>query len=231
MNAPELALHHQRLSLRAAQVRNRLGHVEEQLATDPVVNALEEQLAAARDRRRHLELRLRESDGEASAQRARVRSRRGQLMSGRIRNPTELVKLTAEVDRLAEELARDEDQELVLMQDAEELDAELASLERQLEEAQARREEARGPLEGQRSDLAGQLQQLESERDETWTSLPAEWRRAYEQASNRLRDPVGEVVSNQCQGCRVQVTSNGMQILRRGGLIRCDNCDRVLVIA
>jgi uncharacterized protein len=231
MNAPELALHHQRLALRAAQVRNRLTHTEDQLAHDPVVSGLEEQLAAARDRRRHLELRLRQSDGEASARRARVRARRGELMSGRIRNPTELVKLTAEVDRLAGELAKEEDEELVLMQEAEELDAEVASLEKQLQEAEARREEARGPLESQRADLAGQLQQLESERDEAWASLPAEWSHAYEQASNRLRDPVAEVVNAQCQGCRVQVTSNGMQILRRGGLVRCDNCDRVLVMA
>lgn len=231
MNAPELALHHQRLSQRAAQARNRLAHVEEQLASDPVVVAVQEQLTGARDRRRRLELRLRESDGEASAQRQRVRARRGDLMSGRIRNPTELVKLTAEVDRLAEELARDEDRELLLMQEAEEVDAELASLERRLEEAEARREEARGPLESQRADLAQQVEQLESERDEAWATLPDEWRHAYEQAANRLRDPIAEVVNAQCQGCRVQVTSNGLQILRRGGLIRCDNCDRLLVMA
>jgi hypothetical protein len=230
MNAPELALQHQRLSLRLAQVRNQLARVEDQLANDPVVSGLEEQVAAGRDRRRHLELRMRDSDGQVSARRQRVRSRRSDLMSGRIRNPTELVKLTHEVERLAGELSHEEDAELVLMEEAEQLDAELASLRRQLEEAEARRDAARGPLETQRGDLSGQLEQLETERDDAWASLPGEWRHAYERAGNRLRDPVAEVVSGQCQGCRVAVTSNGMQVLRRGGLVHCDNCGRLLVV-
>jgi hypothetical protein len=29
----------------------------------------------------------------------------------------------------------------------------------------------------------------------------------------------------------VSVTSNGMQVLRRGGLLLCDNCGRLLVVA
>jgi predicted CXXCH cytochrome family protein len=39
------------------------------------------------------------------------------------------------------------------------------------------------------------------------------------------------VLHNQCQTCHVTVTSNGMQVLRRGGLVLCDNCGRILVVA
>jgi predicted nucleic acid-binding Zn-ribbon protein len=39
------------------------------------------------------------------------------------------------------------------------------------------------------------------------------------------------MADGQCQGCRVTVTSSGMQALRRGGLVYCENCGRILVIA
>ena len=48
---------------------------------------------------------------------------------------------------------------------------------------------------------------------------------------HRQADPVAQVVGGQCQACRVQVTSSGMQTLRRAGLVHCDNCGRILVVA
>ena len=45
--------------------------------------------------------------------------------------------------------------------------------------------------------------------------------------------PVAQVVGNQCQACRVTVTSSGMQLLRKGSddLVHCENCGRILVLA
>jgi predicted nucleic acid-binding Zn-ribbon protein len=73
------------------------------------------------------------------------------------------------------------------------------------------------------------LAAVEAERAETWEAIPAEFRAAYSRI--RLADPVAEVVNNQCQGCRVTVTSSGMQQLRRHVLVMCEHCGRILVMA
>src|SRR5207237_1199794 len=117
----------------------------------------EEALAAAREAQQAIQLRLRESDRDREAHRARLRSREKELMSGRIRSPSELMQLSTEVQHLKASFADLEEAELRLME------------------------------EGER---------------------------------------------NQCLAWHVTVTSSGMQILRKGdGIVQCENCGRILVMA
>ena len=44
----------------------------------------------------------------------------------------------------------------------------------------------------------------------------------------RMKPGVAQVINNQCQACRVTVTSSGMQMLRKGDeLVHCENCGRI----
>ena len=38
------------------------------------------------------------------------------------------------------------------------------------------------------------------------------------------------MVNGQCEGCRVQLTANELQVLRRGERFTCQNCNRILVL-
>lgn len=228
MNVPETALHHQRLVARAAQLRAGIERLQAELGADPV-GALERQLTAAGAAHRELELQLREREREVEAQRARLRARERELMSGRIKNPGELVKLSAEVEHMKVALGREEERELELMEQEERLQAELVRLRRELEEARARASEAAAGLRQRLQRDLEALATAESEREEAWSRLPPEWQQAYRRAASRVPNPVAEVVGGQCQGCRVGVTSSGLQVLRRGGLLFCDNCGRILV--
>jgi uncharacterized protein len=231
VNAPELALHHQRLTHQASLLRSDLERVEARLANDPDVRRLEDELEHAQKARRELELRLRASEKEAEDQRQRMRGRERELMSGRIKNATELMKLSEEVDRLKLGLGEAEDVELAIMEDVEVADGQLAELQGRLDEARAASEAARPELEARRDGDLARATELEAERDQVWGQLPDDWRRAYERVRSRVANPVAEVVAGQCQACHVSVTSNGMQILRRAGIVYCDNCDRLLVMA
>jgi predicted nucleic acid-binding Zn-ribbon protein len=229
MNVPELALHHQRLDQRAGHLRAQIARLEAQLASDPTAERLDQARAEAETARREVELRLREREREAEDRGSRLRSRERELMSGRIRNPAELMKLTHEVEHLKAVVGEYEEAALELMEEQEGLETELARLRRELEDARARTAAAAPEQRARLERLEADLAQVQVERDAAWQDLPADWRLAYRRV--RVADPVAEVVHGQCQACRVAVTSNGIQVLRRAGLLQCDNCGRLLVRA
>jgi predicted nucleic acid-binding Zn-ribbon protein len=231
MNVPEIALHHQRLAARVAHLRAQIQRHLAELAGDPEAESLERALQAASTARQDLELRLRDRDREVESQRARLRSRERELMSGRIKNPTELMKMDEEVRHLRASLSSEEDAELELMEEQERLEREVEGLGRALEEARSRAAVAVPALRERIAREEAELASAESEASSSWQQLPPDWQSAYERVAARIANPVAEVVGNQCQACRVAVTSNGMQVLRRAGLIRCDNCGRILVVA
>jgi predicted nucleic acid-binding Zn-ribbon protein len=230
MNVPELALHHQRLDQRAALLRGQIERLREVLATDPVADRLERDVAAGEAERRELDLAVREREREAEAQRTRLRGRERELMSGRIRNPTELTKLNEEVDHLKAALRVHEDGELELMERQEALEVDLARLGRELVAARERTAAAAPELMERLERLERELAEVEAERDATWERVPADWQTAYRRVRSRQSDPVAEVVNGQCGACRVALTSSGMQAVRRAALIQCDNCGRILVV-
>ena len=231
MNVPEIALHHQRLAARVAQLRAQIVRQQAELSGDLEADRLERALEVATAARQELELRLRERDREVESHRGRLRARERDLMSGRIKNPTELMKLDDEVRHLRTALSSEEDAELELMEEQERLESEVERLALALEAARTRAAEAAPVIRDRIRREEAELTAAESEAASMWEQLPADWQVAYRRVAARIANPVAEVVGNQCQACRVAVTSRGMQVLRRAGLIQCDTCGRILVVA
>jgi len=231
MNIPELALRYQRLDQRAAQIRVQIARIEVALADNLEPERLERERASAEVARRNIELRLRERERETEGRRTRLRARERELMSGRVRNPTELMKMQQEVQHLKVAVGAEEDAQLMLMEQQESLDVDLSRLTRELEAARERAAAAAPELRQRLEHLTAELAQVEADREATWDLVPADWQLAYRRVQRRLADPVAEVAGNQCQACHVAVTSSGMQALRRAALLRCDNCGRILVVA
>lgn len=231
MNVPEIALHHQRLEARTSVLRAQLERRRAELSADPEAESLRRALDDATAARRDLEVRLRDRDRTVESQRTRVRTRERELMSGRINNPSELMKLEQEVRQLKSALSSEEDLELEVMEEQERVDREVQRLETALEAAESRAAEAAPGLREQIARLEEELATTESEAASTWEQLPPDWQTAYRRVGSRIPNPIAEVLHNQCQACRVTVTSNGMQVLRRGGLVTCDNCGRILVVS
>ena len=231
MNIPELALRHQHLDARAFQLRAQIERLELELAGDPEVERLAREADERDAARRDLELQVRQRERDVEGRRTRLRSRERELMSGRISSPSELMRLSSEVDHLKAAVAEEEDAELQLMEQQERVEGELARLLEQLEAARRRIEAAAPGRREALERLRAGLEAAEAERDETWRQLPPDWQTAYRRVAARVANPVAEVMGGQCQACRVAVTSSGMQVLRRAGLLQCDNCGRLLVVA
>ena len=228
MGPGELMLHHSRLEERVAAIGSEIRRLDARLASDPEAETLQSKLAEARSRQEQLARRLRERDREREDHRMKMRARERELMSGRIRNPTELMQMSAEVDHMKARLADEEDAELRLMEEAEQADAEVRRLDEALTSARRSSEAATPELRAALERRREQLVALERERDEVWSQLPSPYQAEYRRI--RVRPPVAEVVNGQCSACRVAVTTKQMQQLRRGdAIVHCDNCGRVLV--
>lgn len=231
MSVPQVAIQHQRLETREAQLKAHIERLEAQLARNPEIERLEQQVASGESARRELELRVLQRERDAEARRTKVRSRERELMSGRINNPGELVRLSSEVEHMKAALLEEEDAELLLLEEQERVDKETALAQAALDEARARGVAAEPGLRDELQRLLADLAEVVGEREAAWSELPSDWQKAYRRARARYSNPVAQVMQGQCQACHVAVTSNGMQVLRRGSLHSCDNCGRLLVVA
>ena len=231
MKPAQLLFEHLRLVERERALRDAIERVTSRLESDPEVVELEGRLAEARSAQEVAAARLRESDHEREAHRTKLRSREKELMSGRIRSPSELMQMSDEVSHMKARFEAEEAAELQLMEDAEAADESVRETSASLEESRKR---SMGENPGLKKDLEAsiaELAEVEAERDHVWEHVPPVARTAYSRM--RMYPPVAPVVGNQCQACRVMVTSSGMQLLRKGSdeLVHCEHCGRILVLA
>ena len=230
MKPAQLLLAYQRLVERERELRDEIERIETLLASNPDVAAAEQALAEAKAREQALELRIRESDRERETHRGRLNMRERELMSGRIRNPTDLIQLNQEVEHMRASFAAEEAAELQLMEEGE-------AANEAMREASARLDDARTRFAGDEPGLRRELESLQAELElvksdgaSAWSQIPANFQSAFLRI--RAHPAVAEVDHNQCQECHVTVTSSGMQALRKGeDVVHCDNCGRILVIA
>jgi predicted nucleic acid-binding Zn-ribbon protein len=230
MKSAQLLLEYQRLVERERALREDVSQLESRIAADPEVTALEETLAGKREAQQAVALRLRESDLERETHRTKLKSREKELMSGRIRNPTDLMQMSDEVKHMKTSFAEEEEVQLRLMEEAEMADDEVRETIKQLEEAQRRAAAEQPALKQELESQQADLNAVEAERDQIWSQVPPAAQTAFSRV--RVRPVVAPVERNQCQVCHVTVTSSGMQMLRKGDeIVHCENCGRILVFA
>jgi predicted nucleic acid-binding Zn-ribbon protein len=230
MKPAQLLLAYMRLVERERELRDEIERVESLLASDPSVVHAEEALAGARESQQAIQLRLRESDRERESNRTRLRARERELMSGRIRNPTELMQMSEEVQHMKARFAEEEEAELRLMEEGELADLAVLQASEHLQDARTR---SAGDEPALRRDLdawQAELATVKADSQAVWGQVPTASQNAFLRV--RAHPPVAEVDHNQCLACHVTVTSSGMQVLRKGDeIVNCDNCGRILVMS
>ena len=230
MKPGQLLLAYQRLVEKERELRDEIERVESVLTANPDVVSAEEGLAAAKSEQQAIQLRLRESDRERETHRSRLRSREKELMSGRIRNPGELMQMNEEVQHLKASFAEEEEAELHLMEEAELAEATVREAAERVDEARARSAADEPALRRDLESWQAELASVKADSEALWAQLSPSAQNAYLRV--RAHPPVAEVDRNQCLACRVTVTSSGMQVLRKGDdIVHCDNCSRILVMA
>lgn len=228
MNSAQLLLRYQALADQERTLRESIAVAEARLQSDPVVVELEDALAVAKQKQDEVAARLRESDRLREDHRSRLRSREKELMSGRIRNPTELMQMSEEVAHMKARFAEEEEAEFQIMEDAEAADVAAREASAALDAARRTSAKEEPALRAQLDEWKQQLSEVEADKNAVWAEVPQRDQAVFSRI--RVRPPISQVRGTQCAACHVTVTSSGMQALRKGeSLVQCENCGRILV--
>jgi predicted nucleic acid-binding Zn-ribbon protein len=83
-------------------------------------------------------------------------------------------------------------------------------------------------LEVKVAQMNDEIAQLIVQRTEKETNVPAEWLEKYIMMRARVADPVVEIFHQSCGACSHMITQQEMIRAKRGALVQCNNCYRLL---
>lgn len=191
-------------------------------AANSEVTRLSESLEKiARERRR--------VDGELSDQQELLKKYQGQLMQ--VKNQQQYAAAWKEIDATRKHVKDLEDSVLKSMTEAE-------AIQKQLDENRAGHDDLKGRWEKAHSEWQHSLGDLRSEADalkkkaaEIEAQLPQRLRDEFQKiARQRHGVAVAHVVNESCSSCRTRVRPALSQQLRRGEIVRCEGCHRILYL-
>ncbi len=171
-------------------------------------------------------------EGEISLVEAKTGKEEKRLFSGAVANPRELGALQAEVEMLKRKRSTAEDSLLEVMVQRDDAVETMQRLASEREGAASQAEQLSATVDALISDIDAQLGSHQEARQGISAELPEDLVRLYEQ----VRDAKGGVgaaalVGGACQGCHTQLAAKEVERLRAaGGVQRCDNCRRILVV-
>lgn len=208
---------------RLAEVREDLGETDDLIRAREAVAEMESELKGLRSRTRAVEL-------DVAAVADKLKKNQDRLYSGRVRNPKELANLQEEAAALRRRQSELEDNQLELMIETEEAEAELAERQARLGQIEAAWRADQAALQAEKEELALRLLELEEERNTMRARLGAAELAEYDD----LRASYGGVAvvllkRGICQTCGVDVPTGVARAVERGeGFHYCPVCNRLL---
>lgn len=171
-------------------------------------------------------------EGEIELLEQKIGREEQRMFAGSVSNPKELSALQAEVESLKRKKSGLEDQLLEVMEARESSSATVARITGERDQSSAESTELTGTVEVLIADIDAQLAKHSSQRDQVAAEIPADLLSLYEKIRAQ-KHGVGAAALEQgtCQGCHTKLPQKEIERMRaEGGLQRCDNCRRILVI-
>jgi len=216
--------------------------LEERKASLPEAQRLSEVNAQLAELTADLEIAQKQNDEVARAQDKlegeigiideKIAREEQRLFGGAVSNPKELGALQAEVAMLKRNRAEAEDSLLEVMVQREDATATLERLRGERDEATRRAEQLTATVKQLTTEIDTQLEAHSAKRQAASTPLPADLLELYEKL-RATKNGVGAAAleSGTCQGCHTKLPNKEVERIKtEGGLQRCENCRRILVV-
>lgn len=216
-------LEHQRSTLPEAA---RLAEVREQIAE------LDSDLEIARKQLDEIQREVARLEGEIELIDQKIGREEQRMFSGSVSNPKELSALQAEVESLKRKKSGIEDDLLEAMESRDQATATVESLTSDHRTASAEAGDLSAQVAELTTDIEAELGKHRARRDEIAPSIAEAVLSLYEKLREQ-KHGVGAaaLVGGTCQGCHTKLPAKEVERLRaEGGLQRCDNCRRILVV-
>jgi uncharacterized protein len=204
----------------------RLAEVNENLAE------LEADLQIANQQNAEVAREQERLEGEIELLDQKVAREEQRMYSGNVANPKELSSLQAEVESLKRKKSSMEDELLDVMERKEQISETVQTLGAEREEAARESAELTAKVEGLTGEIDSELKVHESERVEIVSTIPDDLLALYDKL-RETKNGVGAAAlqDGTCQGCHTKLPAKEVERVKsEGGLQRCDNCRRILVV-
>lgn len=171
-------------------------------------------------------------DREVSQLRERLAAEQQRMYGGEITNAKELSSMKAEIESVQRRIAEHEDAELEAMQRAEEIDAEIADLDRQVTAASERISELEVLRDEAARALMAEIAELEVRAERQREPLPVDLLARYDDARGRFGGgAVGQLDGDRCTACGISLSYADVNGLVEGPpLTTCPSCQRLMVV-
>ena len=200
----------------------------ERKSLDAQVAAASANLEAVKDLARHVEIekkRLELDVGTRNESIARLKTQQYET-----RKNDEFSAMGREIERYQKEISALEDQELELMEQADQLKAQIATEQKQTAAAKESIARQVTNLDSKQATLAGRLKELKKEREELAAKVDEDLLDLF----NRLFASKGDAAvvaleHDVCTGCHMKVTTaTSVRVKGRREIVSCEQCGRIL---
>ncbi|HUF32689.1 MAG TPA: C4-type zinc ribbon domain-containing protein [Acidimicrobiales bacterium] len=220
----------------ADQLRHRRASLPERLALaelDAARSRLEAEIADLAERAAELGRSQRRLEDEVATIEAKAADTDRTLYSGTVTAPKELQAMQHEVESLRRRASMLEDDLLEVMEAAEPVNAELASLEERRDQAVAESGRLRALIDEAEVEIDAELAVVVRQRDEAVSAVPAPLVGTYEKLRSHLGGvAVARLDAGRCTGCHLALPATELDAARKepsGAVIYHEECGRILV--
>jgi len=203
----------------------------ERKALDEKVAAASAKIQATKDRARHVEVEKKKLEldvGTRNESIARLRTQQYET-----RKNDEFSAMGREIERFQQEISKLEDQELELMEQADQLKAQIGREEKETANTKGAIARQISNLEEKQGALGQRLEELKKEREELASKVDEDLLDRF----NRLFASKGDAAvvaleHDVCTGCHMKVTT-ATAVRAKGGreIVSCEQCGRILYFA
>ncbi len=226
----------QELDARIDALRHQLGSIPEATALAELQRGRSDVDDAARDLRIEV-ADLTEEQTRADADVEQVKARRvrdqGMIDAGSISDPKALQRMLGELESLQRRISDLEDTEIEVMEKLENAQSSLAERDAALAKIDSEAEALERTRAQKSAEIEAELLTVAEERTATATGMPEDLIALYE----KLRGKNGGVGAaalrrRECEGCRLTLNASDLAVIAAkpaDEVVRCEECDRILV--
>ena len=186
------------------------------------VTRLQQQLDVLNKERRRV-------DGELSDQQEMLRKYQGQLMQ--VKNQQQYAAAWKEIDATRKHVKELEDSVLKNMTEAEVLQKQLDERSEGHSALQSRYDTAHADWQHSLGDLRKEAEQLRGKATQIEATIPERLKMEFHKIFRQRQGiAVSRVASDTCSSCRTRVRPAVAQQLKRGELVHCEGCHRILYL-
>lgn len=168
-------------------------------------------------------------DGELSDQQELLKKYQGQLMQ--VKNQQQYAAAWKEIDTTRKHVKELEDSVLKSMTEAEQVQSQLDQRRAGFDDLKSRYDAAHDAWQSSLGDLRSEIEKLRARQQEIESRLPEKLKREFWRIANgRGGVAVARIVGDTCSACRTRVRPALSQQLKRGELVHCEGCHRIIYL-